>query len=419
MHHIRWLAILFLFFAPLVGAAGADIALGPVGPASASGPGAPQGERAPAASPHALRLTKVGLAMFSPDGKYLLTVGEEDKQVHLWDVSNGEEANRFGDAVTHAIFSGNSARVMTWGEDGVTRIFDTRTGKALRRLEGAGERLGAGAISSDGSRALTCAVDENVIKVWDAGSGTMLGTLEGHESPVNGIAISQDGKQAVSVSGNMEAAGGAGTSGPMLRVKGEKLTPRSSGAAGENALRVWDMEGRKLIKKIDLTGAGRAVYLSANEKLALVVMNNGTKIYDLATGEDIAAARTAEERFPAGMLSGDRKTAVSKAIGAAAIVNAISGEKIRPLEGPIDGMPLCNAFSEDGSRVVLGTGKVGFFSREPNEPGHVYIYEVASGKRLASLAGHGHEVTQVGFSADGTHAFSCDGEKTLFLWTIK
>jgi WD40 repeat protein len=247
----------------------------------------------------------------------------------------------------------------------------------------------------------------------------MLGTLEGHESPVNGVAFSPDGKQAVSVSGNLQKGNDAGPFEPNLRVKGEKPTPRSSGSAGENALRLWDIETRKMLKKIELLGAGKAVYFSADGKLALVVTNNGTQIYDLVTGEDIAAARTAEERFPAGMLSGDRKTAVSKAIGSAAIVNAVSGENFRPLEGPINGMPLCNAFSQDGSRVILGTGKVGFFSREPNEPGSVYVYEVASGRRLANFEGHGHEVTQVGISADGKHAFSRDEEKTLFLWAIK
>src|SRR5689334_10060108 len=65
------------------------------------------GEAAVKPSPHVLKLDKVALATFSPDGKVLMTVGDDEKQVHFWSVGNGEEVNRFGVAVTNAIFSGD------------------------------------------------------------------------------------------------------------------------------------------------------------------------------------------------------------------------------------------------------------------------------------------------------------------------
>lgn len=374
----------------------------------------------PTASPHLLRLEKVAISGFSPDGKLLLTVGEEDKQVHLWNTENGEEANRFGDAVTHAIFSGDGTRVMTWGEDGVTRIFDVRTGKALRRLEGAGNVLAAGAISPDGSRALTCAADENLIKIWDTASGKVAGTLEGHTSPVTALAFSPDGKQAVSLSGQAGAPANSNTPTPFLRVKGEKppAAPPTSAHGTDRTLRLWDLETRKQIQKIELSSPAQSPYFSADGKLLLVVINNAAKIYELSSGKEITAPRTADERFPAGMSTSDRKTGLSKALGSAAIINAADSQKIRQLDGPIDGMPLCNAFSQDGTRVIIGTGKVGFFSSSPNEPGKVYVYDVASGKRLATFEGHGSQLTQVAFSADATRAFSRDSQKTLFLWAV-
>jgi len=370
-----------------------------------TGPGAivaqPPATKAPAASPNLLRLSKVTVATFSPDGKVLLTVSEEDKQVHLWNAETGEEANRFGDSITSAIFSAGGNRVMTWGTDGVTRIFDTRTGKALRRLEGAGNSLRAGAISPDGSRALTCAADENVPKLWDAATGQMIGKLETKTSPITGLAFSPDCKQAVVLSGEFPA---------------DAFKPIT--VAKNSSLHLWDLKPLKESKTIALPSAASAVYFSANGKLVLVIAGNAAKIYELESGQEVAAPRTADERFPSGSLTGDRKTSIAKTIGLTSLINVADNAKIRPLEGAIDGMPVCNAFSTDGSRVIIGTGKVSLFSRNPNEPGKVYVYEVASGKRLAAFDGHAREVTQVSLSADATRGFSRDGEKTVLLWAV-
>jgi WD40 repeat protein len=390
-----------------------------IGVSGVPAPAANKPANAPAASPHVLRLEKVEIAAFLPDGKLLLTVGEQDNQVHLWNVQTGEEVNRFGDAVTHAIFSTSGTRVMTWGDDEITRIFDTRTGKALRRLDGAGTTLSAGAISPDGTQALTCATDEKVIKLWDTASGKTVGTLEAE--PATALAFSPDGKQAVSLSGSaavVEIPPQSQT--PFLGAKGEHaaVAPTTPAKASAASLRLWDLQTRKVIQKIDLPAPAQWPYFSANGKLVLVVVNNAAKIYDLSTGKTIPAPRTPEEHFPAGSFTGDRKIGLSKGIGSAAIINAANNEKIRPLEGPIDGMPICNAFSEDGMRVILGTGKVGFFSRSPDEPGKVYVFEVATGKRLAAFEGHARQVTQVSLSADATHAFSRDTQKTLFLWAL-
>jgi WD40 repeat protein len=147
-------------------------------------------------------------------------------------------------------------------------------------------------------------------------------------------------------------------------------------------------------------------------------MNNASKSFDLAAGTEISAPRSQKENFPAAELTADRKTGLWKAIGSASITNATTGDNLRPLEGPIEGLPICHAFSADGARVILGTGKVNLFSRNPNEPGSVYVYEVATGKRLARLTGHAREVTQVAFSADGDRALSRDSDKALFLWAM-
>jgi WD40 repeat protein len=362
----------------------------------------------PVASPHLLNLNKVNIATFSPGGQILMTVAEDDRQVHFWSVQNGEEVNRFGVAVSGAVFSGSGNRVMTWGDDSVVRIFDARTGKALRRLQEMHEPLRAGALSADGSRALTCASGQRVIMLWDAQSGRAIGALEGHAAPVTALGFSPDGKQAVSLSGEAPRIG-------LHKLPG---TQPAATAPADVSLRLWDIQTRKSLQKIDLPSPGQSIAFSKDGKLLLVTMSNASKIFELATGTEIPAPRSPQESFPAVQLTPDRKIGLWKAIGSASITNAATGGNLRPLEGPIDGLPLSHAFSEDGNRVILGTGKVSLFSRNPNEPGSVYVYDVASGKRLATFTGHAREVTQVAFSADGAHAISRDSDKTLFVWAM-
>lgn len=362
----------------------------------------------PTASPHLLKLAKVNVASFSPDGQILMTVAEDDRQVHFWNAQNGEELNRFGVAVTGAIMSGSGNRVMTWGDDQVVRIFDARTGKALRRLQGMNEPLHAGALSADGSRAVTCPAGQSVITLWDAQGGRALGPLEGHVAPVTAIGFSPDGTQAVSLSGESVRIG----------FRAVAATQPAATAPADVSLRLWDLQTRKVVRKIDLPSPGQSFAFSNDGKLLLITMSNASKVFDLSTGTEIPAPRSPRENFPATELTADRKTGLWKAIGSASITNAATGENLVALERPIEGLPICHAFSQDGARVILGTGKVNLFSRNPNEPGNVYVHEVATGKRLTKFTGHAREVTQVAFAADGAHALSRDSDKILFLWAM-
>jgi WD40 repeat protein len=386
------------------------------------------------ASPHVLAMKDVSQAAFSPDGRVLMTVSEADKQVHFWDVTNGEEVTRFGVAVTGAVFSGDGSRVLTWGSDHVARVFDAKTGKALRRLADAA-RVRLGAISQDGTRALTVAEGEAAICLSDAATGRSIGKLEGHATPATAVMFTPDGKRAVSLSGEAVAgprpstpAAGHAVRRPAIPFGVQRVTrepppapavedaPAAKPVAADFSVRVWDLEKRAVVRKIDLSEAGQWPALSKDGNLLLLTVGGATKIYDLSSGQEVAAPRSADEAFAPGRFTGDRKTTLRTGIGTAVVVT--EGKDVRPLDGPIDGMPLCYAFSADGARVVMGTGKVAFFSRKESEPGKVYVFEVASGKRLAALDGHAREVSSVAFSPDGTRAATRDASGALFLWAV-
>lgn len=372
-------------------------------PVSGGSAGAPAVEVQ--ASPHVLKLEKVALAAFSPDGKTLMTVGDVDRQVHFWSTDNGEEVNRFGVAVTNAVFSADGSRVLTSGTDDVVRVFDARTGKALRRLERVGKGLRAMAISPDGSRAVTSTFGGSAdVRLWDTASGQPIGkALDSGPAPVAAVTFTADGARAVTLTGKTTPAPGDKEAAAAL-----PLTYN---------LTLWDLATQQALRRVPDV-AGQWVYVSNNGKLALVGAENQAILYDLETGRTVPATRSPDETFPPGQFSADRKTGLWKAIGNAAITDAITGEQVRKLEGPIDGLPICNAFSADGGKVILGTGKAELFSRNPEAPGGVYVYEVSSGRRLAAFTGHPREVRRVAFDAAAAHAYSLDASKTLFLWAI-
>jgi WD40 repeat protein len=347
----------------------------------------------PAASPHVLKLTAVAQASFSPDGQVLMTLSDQDHQIHFWNARTGEEVNRFGVAVRYAVFSESGNRVMTWDDEKLIRIFDARTGKALRRIEGAGEALAAATISKDGTRVLTCATGQSALKLWDATTSASIAELPAAGAPTTILAFSPDQTRALSVAAPAPAA------------------------SSKPSLSFWDLQNHKLLQKIELPSPATAAGFSTSGKLALVQINNARKIYDVDTGKEATAPPT-DETFSTGQTTPDGMVSLAIALGSASITNALTGEIVRPLEAPIDGLPMCRAFSTTAPRIILGTGKAGLFSRNPDLPGSVYVYDVNTGKRLAAFTGHGHQVTQVGLSPDGQSAFSRDSGKTLFLWAL-
>ena len=92
---------------------------------------------------------------------------------------------------------GSQAVSASW--DKTLKVWDLRTGKALRTLEGHADGVNAVAVTPDGSQAVSASYDKT-LKVWDLRTGKALRTLEGHAGFVNAVAVTPDGSQAVSAS---------------------------------------------------------------------------------------------------------------------------------------------------------------------------------------------------------------------------
>ena len=113
---------------------------------------------------------------FSPDGRRLVTVCDQDNTAKVWDMATGEEVlSLVGHAlrVNDADFSPDGTRLATASEDGTTRLWDATTGQELLRFYPRSGSAKNVAFSPDGQ--YLAASSDQFAMVWDV--NTAIATL--------------------------------------------------------------------------------------------------------------------------------------------------------------------------------------------------------------------------------------------------
>ena len=137
-----------------------------------------------------------------------LIVSSSHNSVQVWDAKTGKQLRELQghtSSVYSVAFSPDGNQIVSGSGDQSVRVWDAKTGEQLRELQGHTSGVSSVAFSPDGNQIVSGSWDQSV-RVWDAKTGEQLRELQGHTSGINSVAFSPDGNQIVS--GSWDQSGG-------------------------------------------------------------------------------------------------------------------------------------------------------------------------------------------------------------------
>jgi WD40 repeat protein/serine/threonine protein kinase len=144
---------------------------------------------------------------FSPIGNRI-AMTRSDNLVSLWDLTTDREVLQLKGHQDNIVNNTNSIVNITYSPDGrfigtlghgasVVRVWDAQTGKELHCLQGHASLIGGIAFSPDAKWLASASLDQTV-KLWDVATGALLRTFKGHSFMVLSVAFTPDGKRLAS-----------------------------------------------------------------------------------------------------------------------------------------------------------------------------------------------------------------------------
>ncbi len=312
-------------------------------------------------------------AVFSPDGRLLVSVGE-DKQVIVWDFVRRVRLKTLTDhsAIANAVaFSPNGKWFVTGGED------------------------------------------QQAI-VWDASRLDKVAVLRAHRAPVRSVTFSPDGSWLVT--GSPEPAGAAifwdtrnwtkARELPFGSDQGDYLFLAKGRLLADKDGQMWDLTTGRKVKDGDSDWGGNWAAISPDDTQWANVDAAGTvKLMDLRRQTLLRRERGHHDHGRAMTYSPDGQMAAS---GADHIVlwNAVTLKREATLEHTSIVWSL--AFSPDGRWLVSSHGN-----------GSILVWDVVERSRSANLNEHSGPVRSVTFASDGNHIASASEDHSIVIWNVE
>lgn len=405
---------------------------------------------------------------FSPDGRYLIT-GGDDKTVRLWDTASGQQIQLFSgftDIVEAVLFSPDGRYVAGGSDDQTIKVWEVASGRELHTLSDHEYWVVDLAFSPDG-RYLVSGSHDYTARLWDVASGQLVHTFAGHTGAVTGVSFAPDGRSIAtsSLDGTIKIWPLQVVGGPLPFVGHTSVVREASfhpngewvlTASGDNTARIWDAASGQELDRFtaqvrDLYGAvfapdgatiltaadtggndssvtlwdvakgqelrslggytawvNRAAFAPDGERIITASDDGTARVWDVATGTELLRFTDHAASVLAVAFAPNRAlVATGGNDQTARLWSPLTGEAALVLTGHTAAVTDV-AFSPDGTWLATASAD-----------GIARLWDAATGKEVRQFLGHTSAVYALAFSPDGAYLLTGGNDQTARLWIVE
>ncbi|MET8681899.1 TIR domain-containing protein [Streptomyces sp. NPDC004647] len=372
--------------------------------------------------------------VFDPEGS-MLAAGGSDGAVRLWRVAQRSEgwsvvplrqqpadhqgsvwACRFRPRGRIGARESDPVLV-TIGNDGVVRLWDTSTGQGRRILRGHGRRVASLAFSADGAHLAACGND-GVVRLWESATGRRFKELSGHNDRlVSGVFVPQGRQLATSSSDGDVYLWDALTGEYQREINAETDHVWAEAFSGDgeilatanddDTVRLWYRStGAHVTTLAEHRGRVRSIAFSSDgSRLVTGCDDRFVRLWDITESRLVAELEGHTDRVYAVAYGPDDSWLVSASWDGEAIVWR-DGKLQHRLRGHSGRLWTAAVHPSRPLLATAGDDRV------------VRLWDPLGGREVGRLAGHTGRILAVVFSPDGSLLASAGEDGTVRLWTV-